>query len=74
MPKYEIWVTRTQELRQTVTAGNEADAIATAQELGQWEQPDGTEEEFNAYEEVCEDCSNDTDTPCTACLWEESVK
>jgi hypothetical protein len=25
-------------------------------------------------EEVCEDCANGTDTPCTACLWEESVK
>jgi len=25
-------------------------------------------------ETVCEDCSNGTDTPCTACLWEESVK
>jgi len=74
MPMYEVWVTRTQELCQTVRAESEADAIAKAQELGQWEQPDGTEEDFNAYEEVCEDCSNGTDTPCTACLWEESVK
>jgi hypothetical protein len=73
MPKFEVWVTRTQELCQTVTAGSEAEAIAKAQELGKWEQPDGTEEEFNAYEEVCEDCSNDTDTLCNACLWEESV-
>jgi hypothetical protein len=74
MATYEVWVKRTQELRQTVTAGSEKEAIALAQELGQWEQPDGTEEEFNAYEEVCEECDNGTDTPCTACLWEESVK
>jgi|LakMenEpi03Aug12_release.lakeMendotaPanAssembly.Ray.scaffolds.fasta_scaffold808388_1 hypothetical protein len=74
MATYEVWVKRTQELCQTVTADNEEEAIALAQELGEWEQPDGTEEEFNAHEEVCEDCSNDTDMPCTACLWEESVK
>ena len=74
MPKYEIWVKRTQELCQTVTAETEEDAIALAQELGQWEQPDGTEEEFNAYEEVCDDCDNGTDMPCINCQWEESVK
>lgn len=74
MATYQVWVKRTQELCQTVTAENEADAIATAQELGQWEQPDGTEEKFNAIEEVCEDCDNGTDTLCTPCLWEESVK
>lgn len=74
MATYEVWVKRTQELRQMVTAASEKEAIALAQELGQWEQPDGTEEEFNAYEEVCEECDNGTDTPCTACLWEEGAK
>jgi hypothetical protein len=77
MATYEVWVTRTQQLCQTVTAESEAEAIALAQELGNWEQPDGTEEDFNAYEEQdnhCEECDNGTDTPCTACLWEESVK
>lgn len=74
MATYEVWVKRTQELCQTVTADNEEEAIALAQELGEWEQLDGTEEDFNAYEEVCEDCCNGTDMPCTACLWKESVK
>ena len=32
------------------------------------------EKENPSFEEVCEDCDNGTDTPCTACLWEESVK
>jgi hypothetical protein len=55
MNTYEVWVKRTQELCQTVTAETEEEAIALAQELGQWEQPDGTDEEFTAYEEQGEE-------------------
>jgi hypothetical protein len=55
MNTYEVWVKRTQELCQTVTAETEEEAIALAQELGQWEQPDGTDEDFTAYEEQGEE-------------------
>ena len=27
-----------------------------------------------ASDTYCQDCDNGTDTPCTACLWEESTK
>ncbi len=28
----------------------------------------------NESDTHCEECDNGTDTPCTNCLWEESVK
>jgi hypothetical protein len=29
---------------------------------------------INLTDTYCEECDNGTDTPCTACLWEETTK
>lgn len=31
-------------------------------------------EQLKEEETHCEECENGTDTPCTACLWEEGAK
>jgi hypothetical protein len=32
------------------------------------------QQELVSSDIYCEECDNGTDTPCTNCLWEESVK